>query len=361
MLSLLPARLKPLPRATSHFLWAEFASDTLVLWRIVSGERQDIARLDLASLDGHARRIAFHAAIRKHRELPVALVIPSGQVLRKKISLPYAARENLRQVVGFEMNRHTPFQSGQAYFDCRILSEDGRNNSLAVLLTVAPTVAVENPLQQLREWGKAAQALVAREEIKGHSDYANLLPPELRPGPKLAVRLLYAGMVLLASLLLATAIGLPIWQKREQVVMVNQQVVEQKEKAEAVLALREQLENLSAEYQYLLAKKYTYPTATQLLEEVSRLLPDDTWLSHLSLGSAGQLSMQGETDSSAGLIRLFERSGMLGEAAFTSPLVKAGGKAERFNLGVKVNGNAPGISGAGGTAGTPTEPTEKRQ
>ena len=76
------------------------------------------------------------------------------------------------------------------------------------------------------------------------------------------------------------------------------------------------------------------------------ILPDNTWLQQLDVRGV-EVSMQGNTGSSAKLIGLFEQSALLENANFKSPLVKVqGGRAqggeaqgseERFKLtaGVK--------------------------
>ncbi len=58
-----------------------------------------------------------------------------------------------------------------------------------------------------------------------------------------------------------------------------------------------------------------------LLEEVTRILPDNTWLQQLEIHGA-DITMQGNTGSSASLIGLFEQAALLENAHFKSPLVK---------------------------------------
>jgi general secretion pathway protein L len=44
-------------------------------------------------------------------------LLPAEKVLRTTLQLPLAAEENLREVIAFEMDRHTPFIADMVYFD----------------------------------------------------------------------------------------------------------------------------------------------------------------------------------------------------------------------------------------------------
>ncbi len=155
---LVPTALRPLPRSTARFLWAESGPDTIALWRLIGGRRQEVKRLALASMDAPALKLAFDEARRAAPGLSLGVCVPAEQVLRRDLFLPAAARENPRQVVGFEMGRHTPFHADQAYFDCRLGVSNGKAGQLGVSLTVTPRVSVESTLRRLREWELLAWA-----------------------------------------------------------------------------------------------------------------------------------------------------------------------------------------------------------
>jgi len=59
--------------------------------------------------------------IRKER---VFLSVPREKVIARFIRLPVATRENLRQVVEYEVPKFTPFKSSEVYFDYILLRED---------------------------------------------------------------------------------------------------------------------------------------------------------------------------------------------------------------------------------------------
>ncbi|MEQ1517989.1 MAG: hypothetical protein ABL931_16030, partial [Usitatibacteraceae bacterium] len=64
----------------------------------------------------------------------VRLVLTPEQVLVKTVTLPLATEENLREVIGFELDRHTPFTPDQAYYDVQMVRRDPQNEKIVVSL-----------------------------------------------------------------------------------------------------------------------------------------------------------------------------------------------------------------------------------
>jgi general secretion pathway protein L len=142
--------------------------------------------------------------------------------------------------------------------------------------------------------------------------------------------------------LVATA--LPVWQKRGYAIALMQLAAQGRVQADASNALREQLERLTGDYNFALAKKYAYPSALQSVEDVTKLLPDDTWLTQLELKSTvkgkdakREILVRGESANAGRLISLFEESNLFGEAAPRSPTTKIQpGPGEIFDLGAQL-------------------------
>ena len=55
----------------------------------------------------------------------------------RRVTMPAATEENLRQVLGFEMDRLTPLRADEVYFDYRVVSRDAAAGQIAVQLAVA--------------------------------------------------------------------------------------------------------------------------------------------------------------------------------------------------------------------------------
>ncbi len=357
--ALVPAGLQPLPPPTRRFVWLEVASGKASLWRVDAARRVELASIDLTATDAAARKLSLDAAIGGYRNPPLGLSLPADKALRKDVSLPAAARENLRQVLAYELGRHTPFNADQAYFGYLEAADNKKPAQIELTLVTVPRQAVDEGLALLREWGRQARAVVVEDEIRGDSRYADLLPPEMRPRAGWLLRAGYAVMALLPVALLAAALATPLWQKREVAIALDARMAEARRQADAVDALRLELNKTTAEYHFLLEKKAKHPPAVALLEEVTRMLPDDTWLMQMEVRN-NEVLLNGETGSSASLIRLLERSELLADPSFRSPLVKGRGNIERFQLAavIREGGLAEALARQR-EASTPRKPGQK--
>jgi hypothetical protein len=148
---------------------------------------------------------------------------------------------------------------------------------------------------------------------------------------------------LLAAVALATLV-VPLVQKREYAIALNKQVEEARVQALAAEVVRTQLERAQGEYNYTLAKKYAYPGTLQLLDGVTRVLPDDTWVTQLEMRSSlhgkdtqRDLVLRGESANAGKLIGLLEDSKLVEQAALRSSTTKIQpGPGEIFDLGAQV-------------------------
>jgi Tfp pilus assembly protein PilN len=76
--------------------------------------------------------------IRESRVSPtsVFLGIPRNAAILRYLEFPIAVKENLRETLGYELEKHVPFSSEDAYFDFQIISEDKAAGRLKLLLVV---------------------------------------------------------------------------------------------------------------------------------------------------------------------------------------------------------------------------------
>ena len=78
------------------------------------------------------------------------LGIPGSKVIFKRITLPAPTEENLKDVLGYEMDRYTPFALEDVYFDYKIVTRDEANDSIQVLLMVVKKEAIDYYLTLLQ-------------------------------------------------------------------------------------------------------------------------------------------------------------------------------------------------------------------
>jgi general secretion pathway protein L len=134
---------------------------------------------------------------------------------------------------------------------------------------------------------------------------------------------------------------LPVWQKREYAIALNDVASQSFQEAAVSESLRGQLDRQVGDYNFALERKYAYPSTVQVLEDVTHLLPDDTWLTQLEIKTNGRgkeaqhdLLIRGESANAGRLVTLLEDSRMFTQSAPRSPTTKIQpGPGEIFDLG----------------------------
>ncbi len=282
-------------------------------------------------------------ALRRLGIAKFAVGLLPGQYLAKTVSVPLAAEANLRTALRYELDRHTPFKPEDVGFDCCILSRDEKSRELGVRLVTAPKVTIANAVAAVAGTGLLVVSVVPAFPDRG-SLPINLLPHDESANGNLDLVKRWAPWGFLAALG-ALAIMIPIGQKRAQVIELQPQVNIAGQQAQVSDALHQQLDRALGEYNFLLQKRYATPTSLQLLNEVTRILPDDTWVQSFELrGTAKgrEIQLQGETGVAGKLIELFEQSPLLTGASFKSPLTQAAGsQASRFHIAIDVREAQP--------------------
>ena len=292
-----------------------------------------LGRLDLGGGGDAARQLVRRARPGAAR---VSLELPAGQVLRRVVELPAAAAENLRQVLGFEMDRHTPFQAAEVYFDYRVVAGDRRAKEIKVDLVVAAKAVVDQGLATLRNWDLAVDRVGPAGD---DGALFNLLPASAgRRGAALSRRFSVAFAVA-AGMLAAVAVYLPLAHKLEVLALTEARLTAARSEAVVADGLQQRVDKMVARGRFVVERKRSGPTVTALIAEVSTLLPDHTWLMQFAWRADG-VRLSGYSARPSSLIGLLEQSALLSEVAFSSPVTmdqRVG--LERFNLSAAAAGD----------------------
>jgi general secretion pathway protein L len=246
------------------------------------------------------------------------LVLAQDEALVRRATMPAATEENLAQVLSFEMDRLTPFRADEVYFDHRVVARDAAAGTLVVLVAVARREVVDRRVELLRSLGVTVEGVGVREDT-GQGAALNLMPTESRGQRETSrERTVKRALLAAAGVLLLAVLLYPPYAKREVIKSLHPVEAKAQGEAQATSMLAQELERLVGEYNFLLAKKHGTPPALAYIEEISRLLPDNTWVQQLDLKVAGktrELQITGETASSSKLIEILEQSTLLQNAS----------------------------------------------
>ena len=350
--ALLPPRWRGWFGAGADWYLLQQAGERWTLRRC--GRAEPLAGWDEAAEGAPA--LAFSAALRQvdPEDLRVALLLPEPLVLRRALQLPLAARDNLQQVVGFEMDRQTPFSVAQVYYAVRELRAAGTTGRCQVELLAATRATVDPLLARVRMQGISIDAVdVAQADDRLG---VNLLPAELLPRrahPRRRLNLILGAVAVLLLLLVGGE-----WLHNREAVLTRMQaeVAGMRGDAQQVAALRQQLQDNAGAAGFLATHKKDTVSMLSILAEATARLPEGTWLERFSVDNTGQIGMQGQSQQAAKLLDALKDSPVITDAGFQGSIQPdpATGK-ERFYLTARVKQSASGKTppAGAGTAGAP--------
>ncbi|WP_122341970.1 type II secretion system protein GspL [Pseudomonas caricapapayae] len=235
------------------------------------------------------------------------LLLPASAVLVQPLQLPAAAARNLSTVVGYELDRFTPFDAGQLYFVAR---QDSRSASFVqVTLVAILRERLDAILSECAERGLRPDAVDVVTDTGnagmgtgGQRMGIDLLPMPLRPQQSRSGHRLQRWLIWLCAGLLLSAMLL--WLNDRQSLLDDMQASVQAQKAQVgeIQQLRQQLTNTLGAANYLIRRKAAQPPLSALLSELTACLPSDTWIEHLEISDSAEVAFSGQSAKASALI-----------------------------------------------------------
>jgi general secretion pathway protein L len=296
----------------------------------------------LVTLDREAKKFTLQSLYDKDERLvkaPIILRLSEQDAIQKVLSLPIAAKENINQVVAYELDRYTPFKAAQVYFAVKTLSGVNEPGQLNVMLVLTTKELLDGLYEDVKAMG-ISLLFVDYEGFPNsieNTDYNyNLLPEKLRQKTARLPQLIHYGLISLCCLLLLSVIAMPIWFEYQTVERLRLKAESLEKDAKKVKAMQSSIDAVIDETNLLIKEKNATPGVLLMLNTLSTLIKDDTWLSYAQYAD-GHLQIQGESTTASTLIALLEESELFVNARFASPVTQDSiSKLERFQITVDV-------------------------
>lgn len=330
----LPPRLRDMLEERSEVLLLDANDGAITVYRSGRGA-EALASID-RSRSAEEQRLALADARNQFEDpqLRMLLCLPRSRVLLRQLRLPAAAENNLPQVLGFEMDRQTPFKADQVFSDYRITARDPASKTISVELAVVPRPAMDADLERLESLEPALDGVDGWSDQAGSAPLGfNFLPRDRRVkrhNTRLRINLALAAV---AVLLLLVAMNLWVANREHALAAMTDDVAALQKEAKQVTVLRKGLAESVKAASYLGRKKSTAPSLVAMVQEVTHALPDDTWLMRLSVNDGTKISLQGQSAHAAALIEKLSGASTLTSPSFQGviqPDSRTG--KERFNI-----------------------------
>jgi general secretion pathway protein L len=264
----------------------------------------------------------------------IRLCLPPELVLECPVELPLAVEANLATAIGYQLDQFTPFKASQVLHDFRIKDRDAQHGRIQVELRLAPLAHLEAIRERLARIGIRPHVIDTasfEQELPVCGGF-NLLPEAERPRYVYARARLNWILAGVAVLVLGLVMAQSLYLRGQTVQRLQAEVTSLRNEAESVLALQQELEDSLIAANFLAERRRRQPVIIQVLDEVSRVLPNDMWVQQLQVRD-NEVQMTGLADGSQRLIELLNDSPLLDDAEFRGSInVDPATGQERFNV-----------------------------
>jgi general secretion pathway protein L len=260
----------------------------------------------------------------------VEIVLRPNRFLFRPLDLPRRAVEFLDGIVRAQIDRLTPWTSAEAVFGWTPPA-DGPSDRIELTIAATARALVAPYVQAIADLGVASVAvLTAPPEAAPDAVPVKVLEHHARGVFEIdRIRQALVALLLISALAAAGTMGYSVYALDS--LDTEQQDLNQKIAARRA-ALRTGPAATASAQRALERRKHTTPSNVIVVEALSQILPDHTYVTELRI-EGDKLQIVGVTRDAAALIGLIEQSPHFEHAAFYAPTTRTpGDPGERFHV-----------------------------
>lgn len=315
LLACLPDRLKKRYQKHSYLLCDNDAHHSVLNLHFIKGDGESELKSSVElSQDSDYVQATINHIHSKYPDTPVYLYIPESQCLVREISLPLKVADNLQSVLQNEIDRQTPFTREQVYWGYEIKKADKTSNLMTLNLVVVPRLFADTIIHEVSKASITINGFIVTDH--------NILIPILGNEFLSHFPLKAYALSLIAFMLIASVIYKPVFFYQKETSLLSEKLSSIREEAKETLALKKDNEALKDTIQLFNEQYAQYPSRVQILDELSRRLPKDTWLESLAIEN-DKIIVTGYTRSGRAILVHFQNM-----AIISSPEIEALEKSE---------------------------------
>jgi general secretion pathway protein L len=261
--------------------------------------------------------LAMLRAMPGAKQVPLRLILPSGTILERTVSLPLAVERDLAQVLHYEMNRVTPFAAADVFWDWTLVHRDKRLGKLDIRLRLAKRETLAPILTAFQNHGFQPDYVESSGAQPGSSYRTIWLKKERAARPR--SRPLRVAALAVCGLLGVALCGTPFLRQQIELSAIAHDIARLQPSVAAAAALRRGIEADAESNVVLGVERGLAGDPLEVLAAVTDALPDGTWITDLTLQQR-ILHVAGESPAAAQLIGKLATVSLIGNPAFAAPV-----------------------------------------
>ncbi|QPF93862.1 PilN domain-containing protein [Bradyrhizobium commune] len=266
----------------------------------------------------------------------VEIVLRPARFLFRPLELPARAADFLDGIVRAQIDRLTPWSAAEAVFGCSVPVAQG-SEGITTLIAAAPRRLAMGCVEAVSPYHPSAIAIVTEAaeggRIKVFEQRSRGAVDPARLSRTLQMVLGVAAIVAVAGSIAAGYLADSLSAQESE---LERQITQRR------AAIRGSDGGERSPLALLERRKYDTPASVIVLESLSRVLPDHTYVTELHL-AGDKLQIAGITRDAPSLIPLIEQSQHFARATFYAPTTRAASDpGERFHIEAQIEPrNAP--------------------
>ena len=247
---------------------------------------------------------------------PVILRLPASTLLERPVTLPLAAERDPERVLGYEMERLTPFTADEVYWGYGVESRDRPRNRLFLRLTYVPRTQVNDLIDRLTASGGRPSLIEAQTEtgpriIRLQHDRATGRHTLFTPR-NVGFALAAVVALVIVSPFVRQSLDMQEAQGRLDALQPRIRVVDQ---------LRRRIAGAGAGGEAVVNETRRVGDMLGALAAVTDILPDDSYLTEFTMRER-KMTLSGMSNSAPKLISALSADARVKNPAFTAPVTR---------------------------------------
>jgi general secretion pathway protein L len=327
------ASLGEWPRAQ---IMLHIGANAIAVCRLRGHRTQDIAVISTEAKQSLAKDLS---QVFREAELgkDVLVTLPADQVLRPSLVMPKARRASLQGALRYEVERVSPINHDDLYYD--FVVDDAGNDTVAIELRMIRKALVDDAITLCRVVGLTVAAIY----FEGDQTVADWRAFPVNLFALLRTFLARFGLLILSGLATILVVLLLFGAYLHGAAMLDglsSAVADAGVRAARVERLNDNIDHAAKDLVFAARQKRS-PFFVSELAELTKTLPDGTWITELTMDGT-KMRIQGASTEASNLIGLIDHSAQFTNAKFEAPLVHdASTKVDRFDLSFDVVGGPP--------------------
>jgi general secretion pathway protein L len=245
------------------------------------------------------------------RPVSIEYILPNNRALVRKVALPIAAKENLVEVIGFELDKYVPFKADQVQLSYKINNEIDNTDKIMLDLAVVPKEQISSIIKLCDEKAIALNGIDI-DTSKSNTPKklgVNLLPRNKRKAKDYTNLKINVVLLFLLSALVYFVMHTSVVNKQNKIQILTEQNSELQKLARDSKLLKKELKEVIVSSKFLQNEKKEIVPIVTLMSDLTEKLPNHTFITRLRVTDE-TLEIGGHSDNANSLIPKLDESSL---------------------------------------------------